>query len=421
VQIALDDELNVSVYPDIIPRVAFYDTGHIGIRLPVVLDAADIGIALPYKWSHWLHEITQEEEAQFKHEFDAETGEETQTYTGTVTYTVITIAHTLFEDAAGGYIGIAPAAITGVPGGWATPLVATDHASLITAIGLNTAGNNRVVRVTQNINQTGTIRISGNRQVIIASDHTNVTTHVRDPIHGAPFAINHTGVVSSGRHFVVYQHATLILSNIILDGMADQALPLTARTHRGGINLSGGVASNVPGHLVMHNSILRRNHNGMAGSQGGALQLHLGSNFTMYSGSLEYNSAVGNGGAIGMLGAGQGNIVIHSGSIINNEAADWGGGINFWSSGTPISYLWLTGTGETIISGNTSGSDGGGIRIIQGGNIRIGSMLVGNTPVIGSAAIIIENNTSNTASGVLGAGGGASTSPAESQQLMEEM
>ena len=361
VNIHIDWDLNVLVDPHIESNITFYDTGYIGIWLPIILDPELIILTLPR--DDWTYEITHEGADEYRvNEGDPEIG----------TLVMITVCwNTFFGEEEEGNMGyFVPSSdrerIINAPFEiWATNV--NSQASLLS--GLTGGTGNRVLRVTQTFNQTGTINIATNRSFIIASDGTNLTDNTRD---GEPFTIIRN---SNGRHFVVQSGTTLTLSQIILDSGIDQVT-----TTRGGVEVRAN------GHLMIENGgTISRSR---VLNRGGGVMVTSG-RLTMNGGSIIRNHAQDNtpAGQVGWENGGGGvhldgnsNFVMNGGVISNNTTAHmpssiWQGGGGIFVGGT--STFTMNGG---VISGNTASLEGGGINIGRNAQATMfGGSIMGNT------------------------------------------
>ena len=247
---------------------------------------------------------------------------------------------------------------------------AWDHASLVAAIG-GAGDGNRVVNVIDNIDLTATITISGNRNVIIVSENTDLADF---SFTGTPFTITHTGAplpqttFSDVRHFIVSTGTTLTLSHITIDGGSP-----SADFHRGGVTVSGQLFLRDGG--IITNS---------RGQNGGGVTVSSGT-FHMTGGEVRDNGAQV-GGGVHITGS-IGRFVMTGGQIHSNTAAGGGGGVSMSSLGN-----FTMDGGE--IHGNTA-NRGGGVNVLTGGGTFImnGGQIHGNNAILhNGGGVLLELN-----------------------------
>ncbi|MCL2528289.1 MAG: hypothetical protein FWE42_07705 [Defluviitaleaceae bacterium] len=277
-----------------------------------------------------------------------------------------------------GYIGFEPL-VSNFPPGFTAAMVHNlpanaTHAQWEAAVGGPGAGN-RIVAVHHSQNMPATVNISGNRHVIVASQGTNLTTHVPP---GTTFTQNRTA--GTGRHFVVADGATLTLSNIILDGGSP-----AADTERGGVLVIDA------SHLIMQmGSIIQNNR---AVSYGGGVRMGTGfaqetpNTFTMNGGIIRNNTANTGGGVLN----GRGHVIINNGIIENNRAAVGGGAVANTSQSQ--SFAMHGGIIRDNIAYGTPGNTGG-VSIGSHTNIITNGLIYGNTGNAVGGGISVWNSTS---------------------------
>ena len=326
IHIEVDSGGGISVYPCNKVYGAVFDGDYLLITFPTTIDAEDISTMLPSGWTFTVsHGMGECLEADVSNE---EVDDGGVRKIDLRPYTLVRIRH-IWNDAvnASGYIGIQPF-VTGIPGGFTLmPVNVNSHDLLVQQINRTDLGNpnNRVINITGNFNQTAPITIPAGRNIIIASNGTNVTTHTGGP--ATPFIITHTGTATAApfnRHFILNAGSSLTLSAITLNGNAVTATgtQATTFTNRGGIQTNGGTAAQ-PTRLILQNrATIERSH--WANSQGSGINASAnsvwgGTIVTMENGSRVHNNmtTVGWGGGVHLL---LGTHMDMNGGIIENNS-----------------------------------------------------------------------------------------------------
>jgi len=358
VQIEIDSDGNVTIDPSDISYNIMLDGYVFHIILPMELDEEDIGLTMPKEWTYQVSHTNVE---SFLMGDYWESDEWSASAAESETHTLITITHTWLDGSEDGYVGITPL-ISNAPSGHTLHDVPVNASNAEWTTALGTTGN-RVLSIQGNHTTMPTIRISGTRRIIIASNGTNLSNHNRS---GTPFRLEHWG---NGRNFVVNSGITLTLSQITVTGANP---PGTVR--RGGIEINGGT-------LIMQNGSTITDS---SANQGGGVWVGNRGNVTLNAGSAITNNRANIGA--GMWGEGGATITMNNGRIDNNTAANHGGSVQINDSTT--SFTMHNG----FMRNNTAGDRGGAVRAITGSTFT----MRGGT---------ISNNTVNGASGSQGGGG----------------
>jgi len=348
IHINVDCGGNITVYPRNTDYDAMFGGGYLFITLPLTIDVGDISTALPYGWTYTISHGIKEVDI-----FCEQSGWEDFLGTEPKPYTLIRIRHTWNNTAnivaAGGYIGFQPL-VSGWPGSYTLFPNVNTLAALETAI-TGPGVNNRVIAITGPINLTGAIQIPAGRSIIIASQGTNLTTHVPGP---TIFTITRTNT-NTGRHFIVAGGASLTLSAITLDGNAVDAQG-NALTRRGGVQVLAN------GRLTLqNNATITRTHGPQ--NQGSAVHIAGVAQPTAPNGNTVLN--------------------IHPGARIynNRTTVGWGGAVQTTQDVTVNMYGGIIEHNHThreVTSGNGhsagihlgANEDNGGRLIMHGGEIR---------------------------------------------------
>jgi len=186
----------------------------------------------------------------------------------------------------------------------------------------------------------------------------------------------------------------------------------------GGVAVIGGASFNMTGGNISHN-------NAGPNGNGGGVHVDIGSSFYMSGGAVHHNSAYNNGGGVRILGGSfnmNGNARIHHNESLNATSGGAGGGVMVTQQlNNPGSF---TMSGNASIDNNSSGFQGGGVRIAGNGTIfnmesgtitdNTAHMGGGLSIAVGSAVIknggLIANNTAQNGGGgvhVIAAGANA--------------
>ncbi|MCL2134138.1 MAG: InlB B-repeat-containing protein [Candidatus Bathyarchaeota archaeon] len=149
-------------------------------------------------------------------------------------------------------------------------------------------------------------------------------------------------------------------------------------------NRGGGVYNDA--NFVMRGGIISYN----TAEHGGGVYNERG-NFTMYDGTIAYNTVIGSvisaGGGVLNIG---GNFTMYNGEIANNVADYWGGGVYnegqtsppAQSSAGPATFNMFGG----VISGNSAGSGGGGVYFLSYGASCNFTMFSDSCVIVGNSA-----------------------------------
>ena len=57
-EIEIYGDLQFALYPHVERSITFYDTGYIGVRVPLAVYTYGVYVTLPYEWQHWTHEVS---------------------------------------------------------------------------------------------------------------------------------------------------------------------------------------------------------------------------------------------------------------------------------------------------------------------------------------------------------------------------
>jgi len=359
INIYIDDRANVTVYPDVIYGVIL-DGDYVHVRFPAELYFGDIGVSLPEIWSYeitHLVEISEEyveyyREGSFVNIAPVEIER---------TYTMVTISHDILSRAAEsrGNIGFVPFGINEPPGFQPPVILAPpfDNAAWTTAIGTNTAGNNRVVVIPHDVELPAELALTANRHVIIVSLGTDLNGSLTN--HTAPpniFTVTHTG--ASLRHFTVANTTTLTLSHVVLDG---GVAPPAISPLRGGIHVAaGGHFNMLAGSVLQHNRINGGGGLSAAGTTG-TLTMSGNSRITANSSGTAAGAA-GVGGGVNIAGGRL--LTMSDTSSISGNYASNGAGVNIAAANARL-YM----NDSSRIYGNTATTNGGGVALSTNGSI----------------------------------------------------
>ena len=301
--IQVDNDGNVTIDPDIPNYGVVLDEDFIHIRLHMKIAPEAVSLSLP---EGWAYEIGTEGEKGI------ESGVEQNEYSKWMTHTVVTIAHTWNSHAKeGDYVAITPL-VTGGP----FPVHNLPANATLSDWNTAMASGNRVINVQHNQNMNYTVTIPPGRQIIIASNGTNLSTSTTS---GPTFTLNRTGN-TTGRHFIVQGPNNpfnadlaprLTLVNIILDG-----------NHPGPGVDRGGVFVSWGGQLFMNNGAVITGCRGRIDwPEGGGVNLGNHARFEMSGGEIIRNYADSGAGvrqsALDPVGS---TFIMHRGLIAGNEA-----------------------------------------------------------------------------------------------------
>ena len=230
----------------------------------------------------------------------------------------------------------------------------------------STAGNNFVFTVTTQrhfiVNTNGVLQLEN---ITLSGDSPNITAvHGGVQVNAGGRLYLNTGSViennraATGGGVQVQNGGTLIIGTPIIEG---GVISNNFATGNG-----GGVFVAASGTFQMRSGAIRGNE----GTNGGGVNIEPGV-FTMYGGVIEGNTARGQGGGMRISGA---NVNLNGGAIQNNTAVTTGGGVHLATN--VLNRLWIH-TGA-IISGNNSGTHGGGINTSGGRTYLLGGTISGN-------------------------------------------
>ena len=370
INIGIDIEGNITMEPHIADRGVIFDGDFIHIRLPMEIDAENVRLVLPEAWTYEInHETENPLEPLLGHGAAPEPK----------TYTVVTVNHTWLSAEEDAPVGFVPF-VSSAPLGFQRVDLRADASpqEWSNAIGSHTNGNNRVINVMgDQPNFPGNYTIQGAREVIIASQNTNLTTYTRD---GTPFVITHRS--GTGRHFTVSGGATLSLAQITLDGRTP-----TGTTHRGGVYVLG-----FPAFLNMWNGAEICNSRA---DQGGGVMAETGATVLIDGGILRNNVATTNfyGGGGGVKVNWRSSLTLRNALIEGNEAvAEYGHG-----GGVDVVYeSVLAIEAGTVIRGNTAGLRGGGICIwYNAQGVMDDGQIIGNDASQAGGGIVVTGANLN--------------------------
>lgn len=390
--IDIDIDGNISISPYMTHGVVL-DGDFILIEFPFELYDEDIKLTLP---DDWVYKISY----MFSDSIEIDEWE----WSEPELCTIITLTHTWNSIGQASSYGFMPLVSNAPFNVFNLPINAT-LAQWNTAIG--TTGN-RVVSVQGNqTNIPAVITISGNRQIIIASNGTDIENHV---LNNTPFVIGN--ISGTGRHFTVGNGSTLTLSNIVLNGNSP-----TGTVARGGVEVSSG------GHLIMENgSAITNNHWGNGTT--GAVRVN-GGTFTMNSGLISGNTtnanATNRGGAGVFVTGAAGLFILNNGIITNNHVlqtaeagmSQGGGGVAIDMGATFRMYngeiTWNTVTAFRTMAGAAVYHGGGGVLVG-----RDGTAVTATSSFFMYGGIIASNTATHMATALdigAGEGGGVFVSP----------
>ena len=362
----------LTLEPNIPEHHLILDGDFLRVRLPMEIAAEDITLSLP---EDWTYEINHEEETFSEPIYGPGPKPLPKTYT------IVSVQHTwnhAIEDAR--QRDIMPLVSNQLPTFSIVDL--PNNANLQqwnTAIG-NTVGNNRVIRVmADHIRMPGTIVISGDRNVIIASDGTNLANNT---LAGTRFTL---GAPDNGRHFQVRPRTTLTLVQVALNGRTRPTDSVT----QGGVSLIGWehpMPAGVPGRIVMLDGSEIHNCRALLG---GAIFADVFAEVVINGGTLRENVAIDErlGGGGGVRARWGSKIILDNALLIDNKAiADYG-------HGGAIDVVFeseLIINEGTVIKGNHAGARGGGVCIWQNSTgVMNGGQIIGNDAYESGGGIVI--------------------------------
>ena len=351
--IHMDDEGYVTFEPNFVDHELILDGDFIHIRLPMEIDVQAITLSLP---EGWTYKIDYEEEVFPEHSFNPTTEREEKTYT------IVTVQHTwnhfseepremdimpLFEKLR--QMDVMPLS-SYIPDGFTEFSLSTNASLQDWSNALGPVNSKRLIWISSNhTNMPGTINISDNREVIIASNGTNLANNT---LNGSPFILTRPSP-GTGRHFNVIHDSTLTLVQIILDGENHRD-----ERERGGVFLAGWPWPGKPRFNMLTSSEIRN----CRADLGGGIQAEYFTTVLIDGGILRNNIALNNGwGGGGGARIRWGSfLTLQNALIIDNKATSQGG----HGGGIEITHgSELTIKEGTIIRDNFAGMRGGGVAV----------------------------------------------------------